>query len=110
MTQDDEDQQLRSLLGVLSVVGEWEGLTGGPACPARGALESSDLAGGDTSMHPYGVSHAAWATTLAAVSHLGCLPDSLFVKTSPGAFEARLHTHGQFTLVRRALEDASRAG
>jgi len=110
VTQDDEDRQLRSLLSALDVVGEWEGLTGGPA--PSGAWrpgEGSDLAGDDTSTHPYGVSHAAWAAILAAVSHLGCLRDSLFVRTGPDAFEARLHTHGQFALVRGALEDASRA-
>ena len=110
MTQDDEDRQLRSLLSALSVVGEWEGLTGGQAPSGMWAPESgSDLARDDRAAHPYGVSHAAWAAISAAVSHLGCLRDSLFIQTGPAAFEARLHTHGQFTLVRGALEDASRA-
>ncbi len=110
VTQDDEDRQLRSLLRALGVVGEWEGLTGGPAPSGAWRPEDdSDLAGDDRDAHPYAVSHAAWAAITAAVSHLACLRDSLFVKTGPAAFEARLHTHGQFTLVRGAVENASRA-
>jgi hypothetical protein len=109
VTQDDEGRQLRSLLSALGVVGEWEGLTGGPAPSGAWRLEDgSDLAGDDRGAHPYGVSHAAWAAITAAVSHLGCMRDSLFVQIGPTAFEARLHTHGQFTLVRGALENASR--
>src|SRR5262249_1779740 len=58
---------------------------------------------------PYEVSHAAWAALSAGISHLACLRDSLFAPTGPASFQARLHTHGQFTLVRGALENASRA-
>jgi hypothetical protein len=107
VTQDEEDRQLRSVLAALSVVDQWERLTGdsGPSAPADG----SDLAADDTSVHPHQVSHAAWAAITAAVSHLGCLRDSLFTQTGPTAFNARLHTHGQFTLVRGALENASHA-
>jgi hypothetical protein len=97
----DEDWQLRSLFSALGVVGEWEGLTGGPAPSGTWHPgDDSDLAGDDRAAHPYEVSHAAWAAITAAVSHLGCLRDSLFVQTGPAAFEARLHTYGQFTLVR----------
>jgi hypothetical protein len=91
-------------------VGEWEGVTGGPVPSGAWRMEDgSDLAGDDRGAHPYGVSHAAWAAMTATVSHLGCLRDSLFVQTDPAAFTARLHTHGQLTLVRGALENASRA-
>jgi hypothetical protein len=107
VTQDDEDRQLQSVFRALGTVAQWERLTGGsgPAAPADG----SDLAADDTSVHPHQVSHAAWAAISAAVSHLGCLRDSLFTRTGPAAFEARLHTHAQFTLVRAALENASHA-
>lgn len=48
MTQDDEDRQLRSLLSALGIVGEWEGLTGGPAPSGVWRPEDdSDLAGDD---------------------------------------------------------------
>jgi hypothetical protein len=110
VTQDDEDRQLRSLLGALGVVSDWENLTGGSAPSGAWRPEdNSDLAEDDRGAHPYGVSHAAWAAITATVSHLGCLRDSLFVQKGPGAFEVRLHTHGQFTLVRGALDNASRA-
>ena len=46
---------------------------------------------------------------LAAVSHLACLRESLFHWTGSDQVEARIHTHGQFSLVRGALENASRA-
>lgn len=110
MTHDDEDRQLRLLLGALRVVREWEGLTGGPTPSGMWDVkDGSDLAEDDRAAHPYGASHAAWAAISAAVSHLGCLRDSLFIQTGPASFEVRLHTHGQFTLVRGALENASRA-
>jgi hypothetical protein len=42
-------------------------------------------------------------------THAGCLRDSLFLWTGPEHVTARLHTYGQLTLVRGALENASRA-
>jgi hypothetical protein len=110
VTQDDEDRQLRSLFSALGVVAEWEKLTGGPGPSGAWHLEEdSDLAIDDRGTHPHGVSHAVWAAITAAVSHLGCLRDSLFVQTGPAEYMARLHTHGQFTLVRGSVETASRA-
>jgi hypothetical protein len=107
VTPDEEGRQLRSVLGVLGVVARWESRTGssGQQAPRDG----SDLAKDDISLHPYRVSDAGWAAISAAVSHLGVLRDSLFTQTGPVAFTARLHTHGQLTLVRGALETASRA-
>jgi len=102
----DEDQQLQSLFRALSVVSRWEKLTGGPAGQQKPA-EGSDLAGDDLGTHPHQVSLAAWNAVLAAVSHLGCLRDSLFLQTGPSNFTVRLHTHGQFALIRGALENAS---
>jgi hypothetical protein len=107
VTQDDEDRQLQSVFRALGAVAQWERLTGGsgPSAPADG----SDLAADDASLHPYQMSHAAWAAISAAVSHLGVLRDSLFTRPSPTEVRARLHTHGQAALVRCALETASRA-
>ena len=110
MTSRDEDQQLRSIFRALGVVDEWESLTGGSVPSGKWRIEpGSDLAEDDQQSHPYEVSHAAWAALSAGVSHLACLRDSLFAQTGPASFQARLHTHGQFTLVRGALENASRA-
>ena len=55
------------------------------------------------------VSSAARTAISATVSHAGCLRDSLFLWTGPERVTARLHTYGQLTLVRGALENASRA-
>jgi hypothetical protein len=107
VAQDEEDRQLRSVLAALGVVARWESRTGGSGQPAP--VDGSDLTDDDSSLHPYQVSHAAWAAISAAVSHLGVLRDSLFTRTGPANVTARLHTHGQLSLVRGALETASRA-
>jgi len=94
------------VLGVLGDVAQWESWIGSPqAAPQDG----SDLAADDVSLHPYQVSHAAWAAITAAVSHLGVLRDSLFTQPSPSEVRARVSPHGQAALVRCALETASRA-
>ena len=110
MTQDEEGVHLQSLFAALGVVAEWEALTGGLVPSGAWNLEDgSDLAGDDRSTYPHELSLASWTAISAAVSHLGCLRDSLFVGANPGHVTARLHTYGQFTLVRGALENASRA-
>jgi hypothetical protein len=103
----DEDRLLRALGEALGVVAEWQGLAASPAGPPQ-PEDGSDPAADDRRTHPYQVSHAAWQAFLAAVSHLGCLRDSLFERDGPGKVTARIHTHGQFSLVRGALENASR--
>ncbi len=103
----DEDQQLRTLGDALEIVPDWVRLTGSPT--GQQPVPGSDLAYDDRRAHPYQVSHAAWAAMLAAVSHLACLRESLFHWTGSDQVEARIHTHGQFSLVRGALENASRA-
>jgi hypothetical protein len=104
----EEDRQIHRLLNVLTVVEEWEQLTGQPS----GAWEvrpGSDLADDDTVTYPYQVSSSAWAAITAAVSHASCLRDSLFVWQDATHATVRLHTHGQLTLLRGALENASLA-
>lgn len=103
----DEDRQLRTLGNALEVVPDWVRLTGRPT--GQQPVPGSDLAADDRRTNPYHVSHAAWTAMLAAVSHLACLRDSLFYWSGPDQVEARIHTHGQFSLVRGALENASRA-
>jgi hypothetical protein len=101
VTSRDEDQQLRSIFRALGVVDEWESLTGGSVLSGKWRIKpGSDLAEDDQQAHPYEASHAAWAALSAGVSHLACLRDSLFAQTGAASFQARLHTHGQFTLVR----------
>jgi hypothetical protein len=94
------------MLGMLGVVAQWENRIGSGQ-PA--SQDGSDLAADDASLHPYQLSHAAWAAISAAVSHLGVLRDSQFIRTGPDQVTARLHTHGQAALVRCALETDSRA-
>ena len=59
--------------------------------------------------YPYHVSSSAWWAITAAVSHAICLRDSLFVWQDATHATVRLHTHGQLTLLRGALENASLA-
>jgi hypothetical protein len=102
----DEEQQLRVLGQALEIVPGWVTLTSSP--PPQ-LVAGSDLAYDDRRAHPYQVSHAVWAAMFAGVSHLAVLRDSLFHGTGPNHVEAKIHTHGQFSLVRGALENASRA-
>jgi hypothetical protein len=102
----DEEQQLRTLGQALEIVPGWVTLTGSP--PPQ-LVAGSNLAYDDRRAHPYQVSHAVWAAMSAGVSHLAALRDSLFHATGPDRVEAKIHTHGQFSLVRGALENASRA-
>lgn len=103
-----ESQELEKLWHALQDVAKWESIIGSPSGAWRTA-PGSDLEADDNIAHPCDVSPAAWAAIFAAVSHLGCLRDSLFHQTGPGAFAAPIHTHGQLTLVRGALENASMA-
>jgi len=103
-----KDARLRSLGQALDVVRYWESLTG-QATGAWQAAVGSDLAADDEFSHPYDVSLASWAAIVAAVSHLGTLRDSLFHRVGPNEVKVWLHTHGQLTLVRGALENASMA-
>jgi hypothetical protein len=106
----DENSQYHSIHNALTAVAEWEKLLSGP--PPLATLppaDGSDLARDDLSVYPYGLSHAALAAISAAVSHLACLRDSLLLQTGATCFQMRFHTHGQFTLIRGALENASRA-
>lgn len=107
MIAEEEDAQVRGLHEALEVVPDLCRLTGSQAGyqqPAPG----SELAGDDRRSTPYQLSHAAWAGVAAAVDHLACLRDSLFHSAGPAQVEARIHNHGQFSLVRGALENASR--
>src|SRR5262245_10339457 len=103
----EEERQIRELLQALDAAPEWLTLTSGLQPPL---VPGSDLAYDDGRAHPYEVSYAAWAAMLAAVSHLACLRDSLFRWTGPDRVDAKVHTHGPFSLVRGALENASRVG
>lgn len=104
----EEDAKLRSLGQVLDSVRRWEDLVGQEDGAWRAAA-GSDLAAEDALSYPYDVSPAAWAAVVAAVSHLGTLRDSLFHYVGVNEIKAWLHTHGQLTLVRGALENASMA-
>jgi hypothetical protein len=105
VTTPDEEQQLDTLRRALEIVPEWVRLTDIPQPPL---VPGSDLAYDDRRTHPYRVSHAAWGAMLAAVSHFACLRDSLFHWSAPDRVDARIQTHGQFSLVRGGLENASR--
>lgn len=106
----DEERQLREVADDLERASEWNDLWGGerPSESTR-VRAGSDLALDDKTAHPYQVSHAAWAAMVAAVNHLRCLQESLVVQKDQTNLKMRLHTHGQSTLVRGALENASTA-
>lgn len=104
----EEDRALRQFGEALDEVTQWElHVIGDPA--GHKVADDSELAKDDLLAHPYSVSPAPWSAISAAVSHLGVLRDSLFVHQGPENVVARIHTHGQFTLVRAALENSSLA-
>ena len=102
----DEEHQLRQLGEALEVVQEWESLT--ETVPAHGRPKPTAISPRTIAyQHPINVSPAAWSAITAAISHLGCLRDSLFHHQGPDHVQARIHTHGQLTLTRGALENSS---
>jgi hypothetical protein len=103
----DEDQMLRALGAALEVVPEWVSLVTSPT-GWQEPLPGSALAYDDHRANPYQVSHAVWAAMLAAVDHLACLRDSVFDWADASPIKATIHTHAQASLVRGALENASR--
>ena len=106
----DEELRLREIADDLERASEWHDLWGGerPSESTR-VRAGSDLDLDDKAAHPYQVSHAAWAAMVAAVNHLLCLRESLVVQKDETNLKMRLHTHGQCTLMRGALENASSA-
>lgn len=103
-----EDEQLRQLRQALDTVSRWEReVTGGEA--AWRTAPGSELESDDRVAHPFNVSPASWSAITAAVSHLAALRDCLFHDDGSAQVHARIHTHGQLTLVRGALENGSMA-
>lgn len=105
----DEDAKLRDLGQALETVSRWERELTGSEAGAWRTASGSELEADDKLAHPFTVSPVPWSAITAAVSHLGALRDSLFHVTGPTEVRARIHTHGQLTLVRGALENASMA-
>jgi hypothetical protein len=105
----DEDAKLRHLGQALETVSRWESDVTGSQDGAWQTAPGSELEIDDKLAHPFNVSPVPWSAITAAVSHLGALRDSLFQSTGPAEVRARIHTHGQLTLVRGALENASMA-
>ena len=104
----DEEVALRKLGAALDVVSQWQHhVIGDPA--GHRTTPGSQLVADDVLAHPFMVSPVPWSALTAAVSHLGVLRDSLFLHLSPDRVTARVHTHGQLTLVRGALENACMA-
>lgn len=105
----EEEAHLRQLGQALEAVSRWETDVTGSRAGAWQAVPGSELETDDKLAHPFTVSLAPWSAVTAAVSHLGALRDSLFQATGPAKVHAQIHTHGQLTLVRGALENASLA-
>jgi hypothetical protein len=105
----EEEAHLRQLGQALEAVTRWEAHVTGGRSGSWQTAPGSELETDDKLAGPVGVSLAPWSAVTAAVSHLGALRDSLFQVTGPGKVHARIHTHGQLTLVRRTLENASLA-
>jgi hypothetical protein len=106
MTPEEEDH-LRQLGEALQAVTRWETHVVGIRDGGWEAAPGSELDAEDKLAHPFTVSSAAWSAILASISHLGTLRDSLFQFTGPTNVQAKIHTHGQLSLVRGALENAS---
>jgi hypothetical protein len=78
--------------------------------PTHGKVQAgSALAGDDARTNPYQVSHAAWHALTVAVDHLHCLRNSLVADLDGDHLSVRIHTHGQSSLVRGAIENGARA-
>ena len=105
----DEDAKLRHLGQALETVSRWESDVTGSQAGAWQTAAGSKLETDDKLAHPFNVSPVPRSAITAAVSHLGALRDSLFQSTGPDEVRARIHAHGQLTLVRGALENASMA-
>ena len=105
----EEQRLLGQIVRTLEVLPAWETLIGTPS--AGRVAPGSELAADDAATEPFQVHSAAWAAIIAAVDHLVCLRDSMLVPDpdAPSHFTARLHLHGQPSLIRGALENSSRA-
>ena len=105
----EEDAKLRQLGQALEKVSRWERDVTGSQAGTWQTAPGSELEADDKLAHPFTVSPAPWSAITAAVSHLGALRDSIFRSNGPAKVHAQIHTHGQLTLVRGALENASLA-
>jgi hypothetical protein len=105
----EEEAQIRQIGQALETVSRWEDPVTGIQAGSWQVAAGSELETDDRLAHPYTVSAAAWSASTAAVDHLGTLRDSLFQHTGPDTVQVKIHTHGQLTLIRGALENASLA-
>lgn len=106
----EEEAHLRQLGQALEAATRWEANVTGSRARGWQTAPGSELETDDKLAGSFGVSLAPWSAVTAAVSgHLGALRDSLFQVTGPARVHAQIHTHGQLTLVRGALENASLA-
>lgn len=103
----DEELYLRQLGNALEAVTRWEATVTGDRAGSWQTAPGSELEIDDKLAQPFGVSLAPWSAITAAISHLGVLRDSLFQVTGPAKVHAQVHTHGQLTLIRGSLENAS---
>ncbi|MFC1438025.1 hypothetical protein ABUW04_07115 [Streptacidiphilus sp. N1-10] len=69
----------------------------------------SSLAGDDARTDPYHLSHSVQHALQVAIDHVQCLRSSLVERMDADKASVVLHTHGQATLLRGALENSARA-
>jgi hypothetical protein len=105
----EEDEMVRQLGQALETVSRWERDVTGSQVGGWQTAPGSELETDDRLAYPFTVSAAPWSAITAAVSHLGALRDSIFRPNGPAKVHAQVHTHGQLSLVRGALENASLA-
>jgi hypothetical protein len=103
----EEESHLLRIRQALEVVTRWEAKVTGSRTGAWQTAPGSEFEADDKLAYPLTVSLAPWSAITASVSHLGALRDSLFQANGPVNVHAQIHTHGQLTLVRGALENAS---
>lgn len=69
----------------------------------------SSLSGDDARTDPYHLSHSVQHALQVAIDHVQCLRSSLIERIDADKVSVVLHTHGQATLLRGALENSARA-
>ncbi|MBE8476133.1 hypothetical protein [Streptomyces justiciae] len=104
----EEDQFLRRILSLLDSARPYESLTQTDSKQWQ-VQPGSALAADDAKTDPYQISHNAWNALSVAVDHLHCFRSTFAGDPQGNSVSITLHTHGQYSLLRGAIENSARA-